>query len=190
MHIIHEFLRDFKASKPSGCPKISSKIYLAAFKVLGEQLGFIFNLSIKTNQIPKAWKRGIITPIPKKGDCRELNNIRPITLTHICGKLLEKIIAAKLINHCESNDIYCNQQMGFRKNRSTTNAITKLITYINLSMNHNNYTLCAFVDYRKAFDCVNFEILVCKLIDMGISHYNIEWFKDYFRDRTQCVKMS
>lgn len=79
VNIIYDHLKSFMVSKPSGCPKISSKLYLAAFKVLGEQLAFLFNLSIKTNKIPVAWKKGIITPIPKKGDKRIVNNIRPIT---------------------------------------------------------------------------------------------------------------
>lgn len=95
--IILEYLNDFKVSKPSGCSKISSKLYLTAFKVLGELLAFIFNLSIKTYKVPTAWKKGTITPIPKKGDKRQINNVRPKTLTHICSKLLTKIIAARYI---------------------------------------------------------------------------------------------
>lgn len=65
-----------------------------------------------------------------------------------------------------------------------------MITDINFSMNQNHYTLCAFVDYRKAFDCVNFEILISKLIDIGVSHRNIKWFENYFENRTQSVKAS
>lgn len=98
---------------------------------------------------------------------------------------MEKIIAARLVEHCEGNDIYCNQQMGFRKNRSTTGAIVKLVTDVNLVMNSNCYTLCAFVDYRKAFDCVNFDILLSKLTDIIVSQQNIDWFKNYFDERTQ-----
>lgn len=187
VNIVLEHLNTFKMYKPSRCSKISSKLYLSAFKALGEKLAFIFNLSIRTNKIPKAWKKGVITPIPKKGDARLGNNIRPITLTHICGKLFRKIIAARLIDHCEFNHIHSNQQMGFRKEGSTTGAISKLVTDINYAMNLNYYTLCAFIDYRKAFDCVNFDILIDKLIDVGISHLNIDWFKNYFKDRTQCV---
>lgn len=71
---------------------------------------------------------------------------------------------------------------------STTGAITKLVTDINVAMNHDYFTICAFIDYRKAFDCVNFDILLSKLTDIGISHYNIGWFQNYFEERSQCVK--
>lgn len=85
--------------------KVSSKLYIAAFEVLWEQLMHLFNLSIKLDLVPSAWKQGIITPISKKGDRTVLNNIRPITLTHMCGKMLEKLVACRLNEFCESNNL-------------------------------------------------------------------------------------
>lgn len=72
-------IKELKLSKPSGCVKISTKLYIAAFEALSDQLMFLFNLSIRSNHIPVAWKQGTITPIPKKGDRTILSNIRPIT---------------------------------------------------------------------------------------------------------------
>lgn len=187
--IIAEFISELKPSKPSGCLQISSKLYVIAFNALLEQLAYLFNLSIRTNKIPLAWKKGVITPIPKKGDRTCLNNIRPITITHMCGKLLERIIGARLNEFCEDNQIYSDFQMGFRRNKSTTAAISELVCYINRAMNANELSLCAFIDYKKAFDCVNFSVLFSKLLDVGISNRNIEWFYNYFQNRTQCVRI-
>lgn len=189
MNVLSDFLAELKPFKPSGCFQISSKLYIAAFRELKEQLLYLFNLSISLNCIPRAWKRGIITPIPEMGDRTILNNIRPITITHMCGKLLEKIIARRLNDFCESNDIYSDCQMGFRAGRSTTGAITNLVCDINQAMNDNKITLCAFLDYRKAFDCVNHEILLSKLLDIGIAADNIDWFCNYFHEHSQCVKI-
>lgn len=58
--------------------------------------------------------------------------------------------------------------MGFRQGRSTISAITELVCHINQSINVNNFTVCAFIDFKKAFDGVNFNILTSKLIDIGI----------------------
>lgn len=77
--LVGEYLRDIKESKPSGCLRISTKLYLLAFTELIEQITFLFNLSIKTNRVPTAWKTAMVTPIPKKGDRSLLNNIRPIS---------------------------------------------------------------------------------------------------------------
>lgn len=49
--------------------------------------------------------------------------------------------------------------------------------------------MCIFIDFKKAFDCVNFDILIGKLINIGIDFLNIEWFKNYFMDRVQQVKI-
>lgn len=141
VNLVAEFLSELKPSKPSGCLKLSTNLYIAAFKELLEQLTFIFNLSIRTNEIPKAWKKGSVTPLPKKGDRTLLTNIRPITITHICGKILEKMIAAKLNNHCEINNIFSDSQMGFRKNRSTSMALSELICHINNAQNENNFSM-------------------------------------------------
>lgn len=186
---VTEILKEFKATKPSGCFRISTKLYLVALSALLEQITFIYNLSIKTNKIPNAWKIGYVTPIPKKGDTTLLTNIRPITITHLCGKILEKLIAARLDHHCEENHIYSDAQMGFRQNRSTSMAISELICHINGASNLNHFSVCTFIDFKKAFDCVNYSILLNKLTDIGIDSRNLEWFKDYFTDRVQSVKM-
>lgn len=79
--------------------------------------------------------------------------------------------------------------MGFRCGRSTTAAITESDCNINIAMNNNDYSLCAFIDYKKAFDCVDFDVLLSKLIDTGVSNSNIEWFSDYFINGSQCVRI-
>lgn len=87
---ITETLKDFSSGKASGCLNISSKLYLDAFKVLVEQLAFLMNLSICTQTFPDAWKLSVVTPLPKKGDKSIPENTRPISLVHICSKILEK----------------------------------------------------------------------------------------------------
>lgn len=189
VNVVLDLVKELKPTKPSGCTRISTKLYIDAFKALIEQITFLFNLSIKTNKIPMAWKLGTVTPLPKKGDHTLLTNIRPITITHICGKLLEKLIAMRIENHLEENELFSDSQMGFRKERSTTIAISELICHINNAQNQNNYTICSFIDYKKAFDCVDKEILLSKLLTYGIDHNNIEWFSNYFTDRCQAVKI-
>lgn len=188
-NLVAEYIHELKETKPYGCLKISTKLYIIALTELTEQITFLFNLSIKTNRIPTAWKSAIVTPIPKKGDRSSLNNIRPISITHICGKLLEKLVGAKLMMHWEENNILSSAQNGFRKERSTTSAVSKLVCHLNEARNCNHYSACVFIDYKKAFDCVNHSILISKLSDIGIAWENIDWFHNYFEHRQQRVKV-
>lgn len=79
--------------------------------------------------------------------------------------------------------------MGFRKEPSTTMAISDLVCHINSAQNLNNFTICTFLDYKKAFDYVDKDILLTKLINYGIDQNNIGWFADYFTNRYQSVKI-
>lgn len=113
--MVMDLIKNIDLSKSSGCPNVSARIYKDCLLALGEQLTFLFNLSIRDCKIPKAWKHGMVTPLPKKGDITQTNNIRPITQTHICGKMLERIISNRLTDFFEDNDLFYPEQMGFRK---------------------------------------------------------------------------
>lgn len=80
--------------------------------------------------------------------------------------------------------------MGFRKNCSTSQAISHLVSYSNLSLNNNQTVGCVYVDMCKAFDCIQPQILFKKLSFYGLSPGAISWFKNYFSDRTQVVRIN
>lgn len=154
---ILDIVADIDTYKSSGCGSISMRLYKDMCLILCEQLKYLFNLSILTGKIPTAWKAGVITPLPKKGDSTKLNNIRPITITHICGKLLEKLVAHRLLNYLEVNKLLAPNQMGFRPGRSTTLAVTKLVRH--RAQNDNQLTAALYIDFSKAFDCIKPELL-------------------------------
>ena len=117
---VNKLVKDVKITKSSGCKYISSRLYKDAFCVLPEQLCHVFNLSIKTSEFPVMWKNTIVTPIPKKGNTEYVTNIRPISLIHLGGKLLEKVVNEKLMKYLEDNKLLSDNQFGFRKGHSTT----------------------------------------------------------------------
>ena len=78
----------------------------------------IFQSCINSGKIPDTWKIAHITPVFKKGDKCEPSNYRPISLTYIVSKILEKVIRDSLIHHLRSNELLSNKQYGFLKGRS------------------------------------------------------------------------
>lgn len=79
--------------------------------------------------------------------------------------------------------------MGFRKGFSTTEAVYNLVTDLN-QYNHNNQSsACVFIDFSKAFDCIQPNILLKKLKSYGLSVATLKWFANYFSGRTQMVRI-
>ena len=94
----------------------------------------------------------------------------------------------RISNYIEKHNILSKHQFGFRKNRSTEDAILELTNKISKALDERKYTLGVFLDLSKAFDTVNHEILCKKLEHYGIRGICLQWFKNYLRERSQIVK--
>ncbi|UYV77916.1 hypothetical protein LAZ67_15002837, partial [Cordylochernes scorpioides] len=80
----------------------------------------IFNNSWKTGKLPQDWKTATIIPIKKLDkSADDPKNYRPISLTSICCKLMEKIILRRLIYHLDTRNLLPEEQYGFRKGHGT-----------------------------------------------------------------------
>ena len=88
----------------------------------------------------------------------------------------------------EKHNILSKHQFGFRKNRSTEDAILELTDKISKALDERKYTLGVFLDLSKAFDTMNHEILCKKREHYGIRGICLQWFKNYLRQRSQIVK--
>ena len=156
-------------SKSSGLNNISSMIVKEAFKILTPEVIRMFNLSIETSSFPEAWKKGLVIPIPKSGNLKLVKNYRPISSLPLPGKILEKLVQSQLSDYLEKEGPLNETQHGFRKNHSTIHSVAQLTSYINTKMDSAIPTLTVFIDFRKAFDCVQHEVLLNKLSQLNLS---------------------
>ena len=101
-------------------------------------------------------------------------------LTH-----LVKVVHRQTELFLEEGDYLSNHQFGFRKKRSTMHAITELTDHINKKLNMKEKTVALFIDFKKAFDCVQYSVLLQKLKNMGFSQQTVQWMNDYLTDRKQ-----
>ena len=119
----------------------------------------------KTQQWPQDWKRSVFIPIPKKGNAKERSNYHTTALISHASKVMLKILQARLqqyINH-EIPDV----QAGFRKGRGTRDQIVNICWIIKKAKEFQRNIYFCFIDYTKAFDCVDHNKLWKILKEMG-----------------------
>ena len=186
--IVKKYVNGLDVTKPSGITNLNSKLLCAAFKIMTSELTALLNESIVQEMFPQEWKMGIITPIPKSGNLMLKSNWRPISILSTPRKLLEKIIHFQTSTFLNLNEILSDNQHGFRKDHSTSSAILEFLTDVYHAKIANMVTGCVYVDYQKAFDTINHNILFSKLSLYGFSRSCINWFKSYLSIRSQVTK--
>jgi hypothetical protein len=112
-------------------------------------------------------KYSVVKPLFKKGDKKDIQNYRPISLLTSFSKIFEKLIYVRLSEHIK-NDILIIDQYGFRSSSSTEKSLFKLLNDILLALNNKAYVGGILCDLEKAFDCVNHDLLIKKLKFYGI----------------------
>ena len=93
----------------------------------------------------------------------------------------------RLLSFLNKNDILYKLQFGFRSGHSTAMALMALVDNISSSIDKGEFTLGVFLDFSKAFDCLNHRILFDKLEHYGVRSEALQWFRSYFTDRKQYV---
>ena len=177
--------REIENLKSSGLDDISSRLCKDAFLVLSEQLTHMFNCSLRKGIFPDEWKSAKVVPLFKGGDKESVENYRPVSLLPLPGKLLEKIVHNRITEFFGNTNFITPNQGGFRKGFSTTSTMADLTDDIFSGINKGLTTLAAFIDLKKAFDTVDFTILLNKLNHAGIRWGTLKWCKDYLTGRSQ-----
>ena len=117
-------------------------------------------------------------------------NYRPISLTSHLIKIFERVIRKRLVAHLETNNILTNKQHGFRKGRSCLTHLLKHIDDIIQSMLEGSDHDVNYLDFAKAFDKVDHEILVHKLKQCGVRGRLLSWIKQFLTNRNQYVTIN
>ena len=158
--------------------------------MLNFELCYMYNLCLQMGTFPNSWCVSMVTPIPKtKSKSTKAGDWRPISQISLPGKLLEKIVHSQVYRYLQLNNLLSEKQYGFRKGLSTSLAIFDVLKELYSNWNDKIYSGCAFIDFSRAFDSINHEILFSKLKLYGFDIKPIKFFKEYMGKRRQrtCV---
>ena len=146
---------------------------------MAEPLRIIFTQSLMTGEVPEDWKAANVTPIYKKDSKQDLLNYRPISLTSVPCKLLEKIVRNHIHKYLECNNL-SKDQHGFWANRS---CLTQLLE----ELDEKDDIDVVYLDCRKAFKTVPHRRLLLKLESLGIRDQTLKWIESFLTNRKQRV---
>ena len=182
---VFELLSKVNPSKSAGDDDIHPRVLRECALELAEPLYKIFQESINSGCVPQSWKTATITPIFKSDDRSLPENYRPISITSQVGKLLEKIMRSKMLDHLMENKLLSKDQHGFYSKRSCMTNLIETLDYIT-DMNDLGIPVDeVFLDFSKAFDKVSHKHLLSKLYYMGIEGNVLLWLSNFLLGRMQ-----
>jgi len=174
----------------SGYDSISNKIIKYCKNQISKALTIIINQMLHSGVFPSKLKIAKVIPLHKKGDVNLLSNYRPISLLPTLSKIFERIIYNQLYTYFDNNNLLTEHQYGFRSKHSTELAAIKLIDNIKYEIDQKHTPVNIYIDLSKAFDTLNFDILLYKLRYYGVADAAFDLIKSYLTERKQYVNLS
>jgi len=187
---VSKSLGELKKNKSPGNDEINSTYILGIKDIIAKPLQLIFNKSIDQNQVPNDWKTANITPIFKKGDKSNVENYRPVSLTSILGKSLEKIIKKHIADFLNDTNQIKTTQHGFTQGRSCLSNLLICHDSIINRLDEGKAVDVIYLDLQKAFDKVQHKLLMYKIRNMGIVGKLADWIETWLVNRKQRVTIN
>ena len=179
-------LKNLNPSKALGPDKISGKVLKNCCHTLNVPLSILFRKSYSSGILPSEWKLANVVPVHKKGSKSDVQNYRPISLTSLVVKVMERIVRDELMNQCSG--LLDPRQHGFLPQKSCSTQLLQFCDSLSLSLNRNIRSDVIYFDFAKAFDSVNHDLILEKLkFSYGVDGKLLAFIKNYLTDRWQSV---
>ena len=182
--------RRLSSLKPtaSGLDGIPFWVLKACSYELSSVIAHIFRVSLISGNVPMQWQKAVVTPVPKVPRPSSISDFRPISVTPILCRALEKIVVEFYLRPAIPTKTLLNQ-FAFKPTGSTTSALIFITHHVTTMLESNKYVRCLLIDFSKAFDIIEHSLLLRKLQRINLPPYIFYWIKSFLFNRSQVVKI-
>ena len=169
---------------------IPTRLLKNCLEVLLPIITKIVNLSLSDGVMPTELKKALIFPLLKKLNLllELLKNFRPVSNLAYISKVIERVVAKRMISHLDFNELHELLQSAYKRFHSCETALICVQNDILTSIDDGQCVLLVLLDLSAAFDTVEHLKLLQVLSDkFGIQGTALKWFESYLTDRKQCV---
>ena len=186
---INKIILGLKNDCSSGYDNIPVRFIKPVSDHLISPLLYIINNSIDKNFFPNSWNIARVCPMPRLDQPTSVKDFRPISVLEILSKVYERVILQQLCSFIEKESLCTTTQSGFRKGHSTATILLQIRDDIKRAMDKSEVTLAILIDYSKAFDTIDQNILLEKLLKFNFLPQAIEIIFSYISDRKLYVQV-
>uniref|UniRef100_A0A1B6L7P7 Reverse transcriptase domain-containing protein n=1 Tax=Graphocephala atropunctata TaxID=36148 RepID=A0A1B6L7P7_9HEMI len=150
----------------------------------------MFKKSLEQGRMPDEFKMATVVPIFKAGDKSEVSSYRPISVISVIAKIFETIIKNKILDFFTQRSLFSCNQYGFIPGRGIDLAIEKHVSSIVNASDNYKYTVAVYLDFQKAFDVLDINVLLNKFEQYGFGGLALLWLKSFCMGRKPIVKIN
>ncbi|XP_065645685.1 uncharacterized protein LOC136076143 [Hydra vulgaris] len=184
---VQNHLSNLKKTKAIGVDGIHSRVLRNCAAAFAIPLNYIFRQSLFSGSVPDLWKKSNITLFFKNGSKLKAHNYRPVSLTSITRKVMERIVHKNIMAHCVENNLISKHQHGFLRKKGCLTHLLEARNILTEAIHQGYSTDIIYTNFAKAFDKVPHKRLLHKLKAYDIHNKLLLWIEMWLKDRKQCV---
>ena len=190
---VFELITVIRKSSKASCAfdRIPANL-LCDLPVLAPVITHLVNAALSSGTFPSQLKSAIVMPLLKKlgSDVEVLKNYRPVSNLSFISKVIERVVASRILDHMRENNLVDPMQSAYRSGHSTETALLRVHSDIVSAIDKGRGVFLILLDLSAAFDTVDHTILLSFLKDyIGLDGPALKLFETYLTNRTQCVSI-
>ncbi|KAI7710683.1 hypothetical protein KC353_g9519, partial [Hortaea werneckii] len=182
---VQEALFAQSVKKAPGVDKLGFRALRLLWQWDADRVVALIRGCISAGYHPRCWKiaKGILLRKQGKPTYTVAKAYRVISLLNCLGKVVEKVAATWIASYCEKNEVFHQGQFGCRHGRSTSDAVARLVSFVEDAWERKQIVLTLLLDVKGAFDRVNKQRLLERLTEVGIAGNIVRWVNSFLSDR-------